>query len=116
MARILVIDDELAIADLIAQTLRDEGYSVDIATDGRYGLELVAQKQPDLVISDVMMPQINGLELCRRIRRAPATQAVPVILMSAAPVPKTDEPLCSAFLAKPFDLLRLIDLVETVLA
>jgi len=68
MAHILVIDDEIAIQKLFRQFLEGEGYSVSSASDGREGLRLIKQKKPDLVITDIMMPEMDGLEVVREIK------------------------------------------------
>lgn len=79
-ARILVVDDEPSITEFISYNLKKEGYTVDVAADGNAALEL-AQKNPyDLVILDVMLPGMDGYEVCRRLR---ATSSVPVLFLSA---------------------------------
>jgi DNA-binding response OmpR family regulator len=80
MQRIVVIEDEDAIANAVAVRLRGEGYEVSIASDGASGVELVGRTAPDLVILDVMLPGIDGLEVCRRIQR---DRAVPVLMLTA---------------------------------
>ncbi len=80
MQRIVVIEDEDAIANAVAVRLRGEGYEVSVASDGRTGIELVDQATPDLVILDVMLPGIDGLEVCRRIQRE---RPVPVLMLTA---------------------------------
>ncbi|HZK50001.1 MAG TPA: response regulator, partial [Actinomycetota bacterium] len=80
MQRIVVIEDEDAIANAVAVRLRGEGYEVRVASDGRAGIELVEQATPDLVILDVMLPGIDGLEVCRRIQRE---RPVPVLMLTA---------------------------------
>ena len=73
--RILVVDDEQDIVDLISYNLRKEGYSVFTATDGETALSLAAEQKPDLVILDIMMPGYDGFEICRLLRQIPATAA-----------------------------------------
>jgi DNA-binding response OmpR family regulator len=80
MQRIVVIEDEEVIASAVAVRLRGEGYEVGVASDGRTGIELVEQETPDLVILDVMLPGIDGLEVCRRIQRE---RPVPVLMLTA---------------------------------
>jgi DNA-binding response OmpR family regulator len=80
MQRIVVIEDEDAIANAVAVRLRGEGYEVSIASDGASGVELVGRTAPDLVILDVMLPGIDGLEVCRRIQR---DRPVPVLMLTA---------------------------------
>lgn len=112
MKTILVVEDELAIADMLSTLLADEGYEVLIAGNGREGLALVAQEHPDLVLSDVMMPILDGREMCRLIRAEPEYGDIPVVLMSAArDGAMSFECGQAAFLSKPFDLDRLLGLV-----
>jgi len=81
--RILVIDDERAARDALAELLRDEGYLVDTASDGADGLAQIDRDPPSLVISDVRMPRMSGLQMVQRMRTRPTTAHLPVILMSA---------------------------------
>lgn len=78
--RILVVDDELAILELVSFNLRREGYDVITAADGKSALEVFAAEKPDLVVLDLMIPEPDGYEVCRIIR---AQSAVPVIMLTA---------------------------------
>ena len=111
MDTILVVDDEAHIAQVIALLLAEEGLVVLTAGDGQEALTIALEEQPRLVLTDVMMPRMDGLELCRRLRDDPATSATVVLLMSAAVV--TDPSGCGAtgVIRKPFEL---DDLVMTV--
>ena len=80
MSLILVIEDETGIADFIKRGLALKGYEVEVARDGEEGLALASQRLPDLVILDVMLPGMDGLEVCRRLRSAGDT---PVIMLTA---------------------------------
>ena len=80
MERILIVEDEAGIASFVKLELLHEGYEVQVAEDGRVALELFQQEQWDLVLLDIMLPGINGLEVLRRIRK---TSSVPVILLTA---------------------------------
>ena len=82
--RILVVDDQRTNAEMIAGLLRNLGYEIDIAQDGDEALRLVEAKAPDLVVSDILMPGIDGYELCRRLRASSATALLPVILVTSA--------------------------------
>jgi len=103
-ATVLVVDDEPAIRQLVQLALEDEGYQTRGATTGAEALAAVESDRPDLVLSDVWMPQMDGLALARRLVRL----GIPVILMSAAgtSVDLPGVPL----LRKPFDLDRLLGL------
>jgi pilus assembly protein CpaF len=81
--KILVVDDLAANAQLLAEILQDEGYQAVVAVSGREALEKVASEKPDIVLLDVMMPDIDGFEVCRRIKSNRATLFLPVILVTA---------------------------------
>ncbi len=106
MKTILVVDDEEAVVEFVASLLEDVGYRVLRAYEGRSALEITANEHPDLVITDIMMPIISGLEVCRRMRAQPSTKDIPVILMTAGRLPAEECP-GAALLAKPFDLTTL---------
>jgi PAS domain S-box-containing protein len=80
--RILIVDDDQTILDLLVELLSDEGYEVATATDGAEAFEVAQSFQPDTVVSDVVMPSVDGLELCRRLKANDATANIPVILIS----------------------------------
>ena len=110
MTRILVVDDEALIRDGLESILGDEGYEVDTAPDGRAALALIMANPPDVVISDVMMPHLDGLELRAQVQVQ--FPSLPVILMSAVTYNVTWQrnlPAHTAFLAKPFDLEVLLE-------
>ncbi len=111
MAVILVVDDEEPVVDLLTDILEDQGHIVQTAYHGRAALLLAREMPPDLVISDVMMPFMDGPELCRRIRAGAGTRNVPVILMSAARSPDLHECGASDFVGKPFAIERIDALV-----
>ena len=77
--RILVVDDQRTNAEMVAGLLRNLGYQVDLAFDGGSALDRVRSAPPDLVISDIMMPGMDGYELCRRLRAADATALLPLV-------------------------------------
>lgn len=81
--RILIVDDEKDIVDLVAYNLEKEGYEVLKAFDGEKALSIVRTKNPSLVVLDLMLPGIQGLEVCKRIRRDAETAAVPIIMLTA---------------------------------
>jgi class 3 adenylate cyclase len=81
--RILVVDDQRANAEMIAGVLQARGYEVLTALNGESALELVAANEPDLLVSDILMPGMSGYELCQRLRADPATTLLPVILVTS---------------------------------
>src|SRR5207245_7322852 len=80
---VIVVEDEESIQKLVTVALRRAGYEVTLASNGREALERVAEATPDLIVSDVTMPEMDGLELLQRLRADPATSAIPVIMLTA---------------------------------
>jgi two-component system phosphate regulon response regulator PhoB len=81
--RVLVIEDEPDIRDLLAFHLEREGYAVTKSGNGAEGLRLARASPPDLILLDLLLPEVNGFEVCRRLRQDPATQAVPLVMLTA---------------------------------
>jgi CheY-like chemotaxis protein len=114
--RLLLIEDEPAVATLLYEILIDEGYEVMLATNGEQGLVLLAENSPDLVLTDVMMPGINGHELCQRITADPVYNDLPIVLMSAA----RDKAVCegcrsAGFIPKPFAVGHVLHTIATAI-
>jgi two-component system phosphate regulon response regulator PhoB len=82
-AKILVVDDEPDALELIAFNLKTAGLDVVTASDGEAALQLARSHQPDLVLLDLMLPEVDGLEVCKILRRDPATSAIPIIMVTA---------------------------------
>jgi len=82
-ARILVVDDQRANAEVLTEALRGRGYDVVSAADGQAALEQVRAVQPDMVISDILMPGMDGYELCAKLRAQPSTALLPIILVTS---------------------------------
>lgn len=114
---ILLVDDEFGIVDVLAMLLEDEGYRVFSAANGKQGLERIAENRPDLVISDFMMPIMNGAEMARAIRADSIGPAIPIIMMSSVPENSVRERFdgFDAFLRKPFKLPALLAAIGTLL-
>jgi len=81
--KILVIEDEKDIQELLQLYLKRDGYDVHIAKDGETGLRKVSQERYDLVLLDLMLPQMDGLEICRNLRSRPQTSDIPIIMITA---------------------------------
>src|ERR1044072_4574080 len=106
---VLVVDDEADKGLLLAFALENEGYEVRTASDGAEGLAAVEEQQPDLIVTDVMMPRMDGYEMIRRVRANPRTRVIPVIIQSAARIREKDVRLGSeigalGYLTDPTDL------------
>jgi len=80
---VLIVEDEDALATLLEYNFRKEGYHVSVAGDGEEALLLAAERTPDLILMDWMLPKLSGVEACRRLRRREATRSVPVIMLTA---------------------------------
>jgi DNA-binding response OmpR family regulator len=118
VARIAVVEDEPAIADAVAERLRAEGHEVAVARDGLEGVELCRAMRPDLVILDLMLPGIDGLEVCRRVQRE-APVPVPVLMLTARD-DETDVLIGLAvgaddYVTKPFSVRELVARVAAIL-
>jgi len=116
MFRVLVVDDEESLTMTIAYNLRREGYEVEAVTDGEQALEVAQATQPDLVVLDLMLPGMDGFEVCRQIRR---TSAIPVLMLTAR-----DEEIdrvvgleigADDYMTKPFSMRELVARVKAML-
>jgi two-component system, OmpR family, response regulator MprA len=107
--RILVVDDEPSVRDALDRALRMDGYKVQLAADGRQALDQLAEQAPDAIVLDLLMPEIDGLEVCRRIRAA--GDRIPVLMLTARDgVPDRVKGLDAGaddYLVKPFALEEL---------
>lgn len=110
---ILIIDDEFPMRYLIEHQLKREGFQVTLAKDGRDGLTAVSQHKPDLVVLDVMMPGMDGFEVCQQIKNTPETSQIPVIFLTAS---EAKEYKTKAFAVGADDYLTKPFLAEELLA
>lgn len=111
MTTVLVVDDEPALLALVTEVLRDEGYAVVTARDGRDALAAFAAELPALVLMDVMMPVMDGPTAYRAMRAQPSNGAVPIVMTSAGAGPDRLDPDIDGFLSKPYDLEALLAVV-----
>jgi len=118
--KILVVDDEELVLIALEELLTPCGYEVTTASNGKHALENVAHEKFDLLVLDIIMPGMNGFELCQRIREIEAYRAVPIIMLTAKSSPDDKkqgmDAGASLFLPKPIAPQRLLDLVAEVLA
>ncbi len=119
MRKLLVVDDEPALRFLVSSALEDEGYILLEAEDGLAALDIVAKEKPDLIILDVMMPGLSGYEVCARLKQAPATSDIKIILLTAKGQEQdrrqSQQAGADYYLRKPFSPLQLIEIVENLL-
>ncbi|MBI4841414.1 MAG: response regulator [candidate division NC10 bacterium] len=119
MGTILVVEDEPDIADLVKYHLEKAGLPARVVGDGKQALDLILRERPDLVVLDLMLPGLDGLELCRRLRGSAATRGIPVIMLTA----KTEEVDrivglemgADDYVPKPFSPRELVARVKAVL-
>jgi phosphate regulon transcriptional regulator PhoB len=119
MPKILVVDDEKDIVDLIAFNLQKEGFVVAKAYDGNAAIRLIKTQKPDLVILDLMLPEISGLDVCKAIRGNPETAGLAIIMLTAK-ADELDKILglemgADDYITKPFSIKELIARVRTIL-
>jgi DNA-binding response OmpR family regulator len=117
--RILVIEDEADIGELIQYNLTREGYRVSVVSDGEDGLDRAVAEAPDLVLLDLMLPGLDGVEICRRLKEDPVTRPIPVIMVTAKGE-ESDVVLglgvgADDYVAKPFSPRELVARVRAVL-
>ena len=116
---ILVVEDEAPIQDLVAYNLEATGFEVGQAYDGEEALVAISERLPDLVLLDWMLPHLSGIEVCRRLRRRPPTQRLPIIILTA----RTEEPDrlrgldtgADDFIVKPFSVAEVVARIRAVL-
>ncbi len=113
--RVLVVDDDRAIRGFVAEVLQDEGYDVKTASDGSEALAVSREWRPDLIVLDLMMPNMDGWTFRARQRQVDALADVPVVVTSAATTLRTNRQVLEpcVLLAKPFELDDLIGAVES---
>lgn len=113
---VLLVEDEVGLSKLMVMILEDEGYRVVEAANGAQGLRKLEQEKPALIITDYMMPELNGLEMVRAIRRDAAYAEVPILLMSAAlPRGLAIQDLVDEFLPKGTELKRLVETIHRLI-
>lgn len=119
MTTILIVEDDTTLRETLAYNLEQEGYTALSAEDGEAGLELIRQQRPDLVVLDIMLPRLDGLAVCRLVRRDPDIAATPIIILSARGA-QGDKMVgldsgADDYIAKPFGLGEFLARVRAVL-
>lgn len=119
MPTILVVDDEPTIRLLVRAALEGTGYRLIEASDGLSALQVALSERPDVVLLDIALPRLSGLEVCRRLKEDPATASAPVLLITGlvqeAERQAAEEVGAQAFIAKPFSPAALVSQVEDAL-
>jgi CheY-like chemotaxis protein len=116
---ILVADDESHILHVVSMKLRNAGYRVLTARDGREALEMAHHEKPDLIITDYHMPELSGLDLCQKLKEEPATAGIPAILLTARGYnlepQDTEKSGIQCMISKPFSPRQLLATVNELL-
>ncbi|MEA3466575.1 MAG: response regulator [Thermodesulfobacteriota bacterium] len=114
--KILIVEDEESLLKLESILFFSRGYEVIAVADGMAALDVLARERVDLVLLDVMLPEIDGVEICRRIKESPLTRRIPVIMLTAK---KNQEDMACAdavgadwYITKPFKSTKVIEVVE----
>jgi DNA-binding NarL/FixJ family response regulator len=119
-ARLLLVDDEPGLREAVQAYLEDSNFVVEVASNARDGWELLQQYNPDLLISDIMMPQVDGYQFLKQVREDPRYKSLPVVFLTAKGM--TSDRIqgyqagCDAYLSKPFDPDELVAIVTNLLA
>jgi len=118
--KILVVEDEESLLKLQSILLTLRGYNVEGVTDGQAALEAVVTMKPDLILLDIMLPKIDGLEVCRQVKTNVATRHIPIIMLTAK---KSKEDLCMGeqagadmYITKPYKSSMVIDTIQRILS
>lgn len=114
--KVLIADDELRLRKVVSLHLKKSGFEVIEAGNGKQALSMAQETSPDVIVLDVMMPEMTGLEACSAIKKLPEFQSVPIILLTAMAdsedVKKGHEAGADAYLTKPFSPKELIDIIR----
>ncbi|HLM42865.1 MAG TPA: response regulator [Myxococcaceae bacterium] len=115
MSQVLIVDDEPDIAIILGELLGEEGLDVRVVHDGREALEALAVQTPDLLITDLMMPRMDGHALIRELRSNAKFRHIPIVVMSAGALDKSLLAPDILFVPKPFELTDMLDRVSELL-
>jgi two-component system, OmpR family, alkaline phosphatase synthesis response regulator PhoP len=117
--KILIVDDDENARAIVQMLLEDQGYDILIAADGKTAIQLVKEGKPDLVLLDVMMPGMNGYQVCEQIKKDPMTRHIPVIMITAKDMGEDVEMAISKevdwYIAKPYDNKYLLSKIRSFL-
>jgi two-component system, OmpR family, phosphate regulon response regulator PhoB len=116
--RVLIIEDERALTDVLTYNLRREGYETQVAHDGREGLRKAQTLLPDLIILDLMLPVLNGLEICRELRAGEHTRTIPILMLTAK-AEESDQVIgfslgADDYVTKPFSVKVLVQRIKAL--
>ncbi len=117
---VLIVDDEPDILKITTARLKKAGYEVQQAMDGREGLDLIKEESPDLVLLDLALPEIDGREVCRRVKSDNAIKNIPIIFFSASVADGSIEEMveefgADGFIVKPFSHEELLEKIQSII-
>ncbi len=115
MAKVLVVDDEQTLLFLLQQIVEEQGHEVLTAENGQQALYQLENQSPQLVISDVMMPVMDGYALLEELRSREDFKDIKLVLISAAPINRQTPHQADAYLSKPYDLRTIEELIERLI-
>lgn len=117
--KILIVEDEESLLKLESILLTTKGYLVQGTTTGLAALEAIAEDAPDLILLDVMLPELNGFEVCERLKADPKTRHIPIILLTARKTPEDvsrgEEVGADQYITKPFKSAMVMETIEQLL-
>lgn len=119
MASVLIVEDNKTNADVLSRRLQNRGYKVQVAMNGRIGVELALANKPDIILMDIGMPELDGIEATRVLKSNGATKAIPIIAITASAFESdrvaATEAGCERFQTKPVNIEELIDNMQELL-
>ena len=117
--RVLIVDDEPSIAKILRKQMEVAGFDVTVAVDGEEGLAKIREGHPELVVLDVMLPKMNGHQVCAAVKSDPAVKAIPILMLTAKAQRQDQQEALSCgaegYLTKPFQLEELLAKVRELL-
>src|SRR5579864_5138879 len=118
-SKILIIEDEVSLVEVLTYNLQREGYEVVVASEGKEGLRKGQTHLPDLIILDLMLPGLGGLDICRELRASPKTARIPILMLTAK-AEETDQVIGFAlgaddYVTKPFSVKVLLQRIKVLL-
>ena len=118
--KILVVDDEVDVTELLCARLEAAGYEVLVSNYGEEGMKKARAEKPDLVLLDVMMPKMNGFQVCRELKKGEETKTIPVMMLTAKAQESDkfwgEDCGCNDYATKPFDNAELLARIATLLS